>query len=414
MGDTRTLGSSTNIGTLSWTVNPAIAGTLSPANGAEPVFTPAAADAGKTFTFIITQNIGGCINVDSVHVLVRNLGLPSMTAQTVCLNAPATIGVPSVPNVSYAWTPATGLTDPNAATTTVSSVTSNSIYTLTATDIYGCTASGNATVGVNPAVVPSVTIPDVTVQLGSPGIPFSPQISPMPASYSYTWTPPSGVDNPFISNATAIPGNLGTYTYNLSVIDGNGCATSAPARLIVTMSTLPVTLSSFSGSVKNCGVQLNWKVVSADRFSHFVIERSNGRGFQSIGEVFYEADKELYYFADTDPGNGNWTYRLKLMDVDGRTAYSTMVLAKVNCSSNETLIVYPNPLNDKLYINSSKPVRKVSVFSIGGRLLMQREYGQVRAGVIQMTVDNHMPQGLYVLQVMAADGTIQNTKLIKQ
>lgn len=414
VGDSRTIGSSSNTGVLSWSISPAITGTLSPANGAQPVFTPAAGDAGKTFTFVITQDIGGCINTDSVKMLVRSLALPVMPAQTVCMNAPATIGIAAAPNVSYAWTPVTGLTDPNAATTTVSSVTSNAIYTLIATDIYGCTASGTATVGVNPVQIPSVTIPDVTVQLGSPGIPFSPQISPMPASYAYTWTPPSGVNNPYISNATAIPGDLGTYTYDLTVTDGNGCTTVAPARLIVTMSTLPVTLSSFSGSVKNCGVQLDWKVLTADNFSHFVIERNNGRGFQSIGRVNYEAYKEVYRFADSDPGNGNWTYRLRLMDLDGRSAYSTMVLAKVNCSSNETLVVYPNPLSDKLYINSSKPVRKVSVFSIDGQLLMQREYGQVQAGVIQMPVDNQMPQGLYVLQVMGADGTIQSTKLIKR
>ncbi|HYE55942.1 MAG TPA: hypothetical protein VD996_13920, partial [Chitinophagaceae bacterium] len=141
VGSSRTLGDAANTGTLTWTVTPAIAGTLSNASSAQPLFTPAAADSGKTFTFLVTQDIGGCINKDSVQVLVRKLTLPAMLPQTVCMNAPVTIGVTAQPGVTYNWTPVTGLSNANDATTTVGNATTSTVYTLQAVDVYGCSAS---------------------------------------------------------------------------------------------------------------------------------------------------------------------------------------------------------------------------------------------------------------------------------
>jgi hypothetical protein len=415
VGSSRTLGASSNTGTLNWTVTPAMAGTLTPVNGAEPVFTPAAGDANKTFTFIITQDIGGCINTDSVKIQVKNLVLPPMTAQTVCTNSNATIGVPAQPNISYSWTPVTGLTNPNAATTTVNNVTANSIYTLTATDAFGCAASATATVGVNPAPAPAVTIPAVTIAVGSPGVPFSPQVIPMPANYTYTWTPANQVNNPYIPNATGTPGAVGDYVFNLTVTNDNGCSITAPVTLhVVPFSVVPVILSSFNAGTRTCGVQLNWTIEAPENFSRFVVERSDGINFRAVGTVFYEQAKNQYHFDDVDPGNGKWLYRLKLIDVDGNFRYSPYIRASINCLAKETLLVYPNPLNDKLYIKSSKPVKSVILISATGAVILKKEYTQQEPGILLLPVENNIAKGIYILTVRATDGTIQSSKLVKE
>jgi hypothetical protein len=416
VGSSRTLGASSNTGTLNWIVTPTMAGTLTPVNGAEPVFTPAAGDANKTFAFTITQDIGGCINTDSVKILVRSLVIPPMAVQTVCMNTTVTIGTTAQPNVNYSWSPITGLANPNAATTTVSNVTANSIYTLTATDAFGCSASADAAVGVNPVPSPTVTIPPVTIAVGTPGVPFSPQISPTPASYTYTWLQTNQVDNPYIPNATAIPHGVGTYTYNLTVTDANGCTTTAPAILnIVTAAVLPVTLSYFTVAAKGCNVQLNWKAESADNFSRFVVERSgNGRNYEAIGTISFETGTSDYHFEDMEPGSGNWKYRLKLIDKDGSYTYSFVISVKINCSLNETLVVYPNPVTDRLYIKSSKAVKSITLLSVTGSLISRKAYNQAQPGVILMPVTFNLAKGIYILQVMSTDGTIQNSKLVKE
>jgi hypothetical protein len=342
--------------------------------------------------------------------------LPAMPAQTVCMNAPATIGVAPQQHVTYSWSPTTGLTDPNAATTTVTSVSSNSIYTLTAIDAYGCSATGNAAVGMNPVPAPTVSIPDVTAGVGSQGTPFSPQISPMPADYAYTWSPADRMNNAYIPNATAFPGAAGTYTYNLTVTDENGCTTTAPARLnVVQHSTLPVKLSYFRLTEKECGVRLNWKVESSENFSRFIIERKGSTGgYREIGVITHDQDRSQYLFDDVDPGNGNWTYRLKLIDLDGSITYSPVVASGINCSIENKVVVYPNPVNSHVFIKSSKPVKSVTLYSLTGNRIMMKVYNQSQPAIIQLPVNVQLLKGIYLLQVTSADGTIFNSKLVKE
>jgi len=111
--------------------------------------------------------------------------------------------------------------------------------------------------------------------------------------------------------------------------------------------------------------------------------------------------------------NGTWSYRLKLVDLDGVTRYSQIVLADVKCKSKSSLKVYPNPVQSMLYINSSKTVKSVAVYSLTGKLVMRKEFRQSVPGAIQLPV-NHLIKGIYLVQVIAEDGTAQPAKLIKE
>ena len=417
VGSTTTLGDASNSGTITWSVAPAIAGTLSNVNAAAPVFTPAAGDANKSFVFTISQDISGCISTSSVTIMVRQLTLPAIAPQTVCNSAAAAIGVVAQPNISYEWTPATGLSNPYAASTLVNSVTSTRAYTLTANDLNGCFATSMAVVGVNPGLAPTVTVPDVTIEVGNTSQPFNPQINPGAGTYTYNWTPANQVNNPYIANATGIPGGIGTTTYSLAVTDGSGCTSSAQARLNVTqhLSTLPITLASFIASSKSCGVALKWKVQSAENFAHFVVERSsNGASFTALRTISYEPSVETYLYDDANAGNGRWIYRLKLVDINGKTLYSPMVSATLKCASNASLMVYPNPVNQYVNINSSLPVQRVVLVSMTGKVILRKDFKQSQATMIQLPLNSFMTSGVYLLQVWAQDGTMQHTKLVKE
>lgn len=416
VGSSITLGDPANTGVITWSVSPAIAGTLNNVNSPSPVFTPAAGDANKTFVFTISQDIGGCVNTARVSIIVRQLALPAMTPKTVCSDASTTIGVTAQPNISYLWTPETGLADPRAATTTVSNITSTTAYTLTAIDINGCSATSQAVIGVNPTSAPAITIPDVVAGVGGTATPFNPQITPASPTYSYNWTPANRVNNPYIANATGTVGDVGTEKYTLSLTDDNGCTTTAQAQLkVVQLVTLPITLSRFKADNKNCGVYLSWKVESADHFSHFVVERSsNGILFSPLALIAYESFKDNYYYEDVDPGNGKWYYRLKLMDVDGTFKYSGVAEGSVSCQTKNKLVVYPNPVGSTVYINSSKPVKRVALVSLTGNVVVQQEYNQSQPALLQLQTGSFLAAGTYILQVWSHDGTVQYVKVLKQ
>lgn len=419
LGSSITLGDNSNTGALSWlwTVDPdeGLSGTLSSYTDPAPVFTPAAADLGKTFTFNLSQDIGGCINSSSVKITVKGFTLNNIPVQTVCSNASTSIGVTPASGVSYQWTPATGLSHPGAATTMVNNITGTSIYTLTATDATGCVATTEAVVGVNPMPSPDITIPDVTAPFGGSAPPFNPQVTGS-APYTYTWTPAATLDNPYIANATATSVSIGTTTYNLNVTDANGCTSSAPANLVVkVMGTLPVYLSSVTAQNRGCSVFINWKAESAESFSNFVVERSgDGNHFSAIATVYYDVNRFAYSFNDVMPGNGNWKYRLKLVDIDGRFTYSSVLMAKVNCVEQAGLSIFPNPVDNIVYIKSSKAISKIMLVSITGQTISQYVPSQNQPGIYSIPLRGKIAQGLYILQVTATDGTVQNSKLIKE
>ena len=113
----------------------------------------------------------------------------------------------------YLWSPATGLSDPTIANPDASP-TSTTTYTLTTTDIYGCPATDEVTITVNP--LPDVTAgPDqefcvdgvITLEAGG--------------AVTYEWSPADGLSDPNVQNPECTVDEETTYT--VTGTDANGC-----------------------------------------------------------------------------------------------------------------------------------------------------------------------------------------------
>lgn len=415
-GSSITLGDATNTGTIVWSVTPAVsAGSFTGETTAEPVFAPTSDDAGKTFTFTISQTAGACTSTSSVIINVRQLVLPAMAVQTVCANASATIGVTPQQNITYVWTPSTGLANPNAATTTINQVTGNSVYTLTATDMNGCFATSQAVVGVSATPAPEVTIPAVTIPIGSTPPAFQPQVNPGAGNYTYSWSPASRVDDPYIANATPLASGIGTTTYTLTVTNDQGCYSTAQVTFTVTpIITLPITLERFEAQSGPCSVELVWEIAHAENFSHFDIERSaDGVVFEKTGYTGFNSSIRTYRFRDDKPGSGKWFYRLKMVDRDDTHRYSDVLTQQVTCDKGAPLRVYPNPVGGFINIVSASPVESVQVISLSGAVVMRKEYKQSAFAPLRLVFDKPLVKGIYLLQVIRKDGKSESVRLLK-
>ena len=94
-------------------------------------------------------------------------------------------------------------------------------------------------------------------------------------------------------------------------------------RVTFPIQALPVELLSFEvgagAGAKEVG--LNWSVASERDFGYYGIERLVGQeNWREIGRV--DGGAEAYSFFDSDPAKGSNFYRLRMVDVDGTTAYS--------------------------------------------------------------------------------------------
>jgi hypothetical protein len=109
-----------------------------------------------------------------------------------------------------------------------------------------------------------------------------------------------------------------------------------------TFTTLPVTLTSFTASMQNKNVQLNWKTTSEDNINNYRVERSaDGRNFTSITSVqALNAGVANYNYVDNNPLSGVSYYRLNIQGMSGYQKYSQIVSVKSNTKNLAWL--YPN------------------------------------------------------------------------
>ena len=216
-------GNSSNLsvsGATSYVWTPA--GSLSNATSANPVATPTTT---TTYTVIGNDATSGCADTTTITITVN--GLPTVNAgATLLICAGATANLSATGATNYLWTPTTSLNNPNIPNPT-STATATTLYTVTGTDLNGCSASDTVSVIVTP--VPTANAGNNTsICLGS-----STTLNATGGT-SYSWSPSTGLSNPTIANPVASPTTTTTYTVTVT---SNFC--SATAQVTVSVNPVP-------------------------------------------------------------------------------------------------------------------------------------------------------------------------------
>jgi hypothetical protein len=182
-----------------------------------------------------------------------------------------------------------------------------------------------------------------------------------------------------------------------------------------TSTVLPITLTTFSGSLINNAAALRWSTASESNSKEFVIERSNnGVDFKAIGTVSTTNTNNTanYSFQDASLLSGDNYYRLKMVDNDGTFEYSkNLVAVKLSLSSTIGVLAYPNPTNGPLTINHGVGSNKgtITIIDLAGKKVA--EFG-INVGNTQTEINvSNLPAGNYFININN-DG-IKTLKLIK-
>jgi len=187
---------------------------------ANPTATPDA-----TTTYTVSTTLGTCTDSETITVTVADELMPDAgTDKIICYGESVTLsGSSSGTGLSYSWLPVDGLDNP-AEANPAANPASSTVYTLTITDLGGCTATDEALVTVNP--LPAVQAgPDTLVCPGSV-VQFSAS-----GGLSYAWNPVEGLSDP----ASPFPSYTASEPAAFSVIitDANGCSDTASASVEV-------------------------------------------------------------------------------------------------------------------------------------------------------------------------------------
>jgi hypothetical protein len=205
-------------------------------------------------------------------------------------------------------------------------------------------------------------------------------------------------------------------SFQFSYEDAAGKQGPAPANYIINWGTpLPVHLAAFTAAAEQSRSRLNWVTVAERNNKGFFIERSaDGRNWSENGFVATRApggnsDKKTEYVAyDEKPFAGINYYRLKQVDIDGKTALSEV--RKVVFGAEGSISIYPNPAMDQfsIVINDKTSVKEVRLTDVNGKVVY-------RAAEVSAEISlKGMATGIYLLQVEQNNGTVSSFKLMKK
>lgn len=181
-----------------------------------------------TYTVSLTVRTGGdCEDTKTRTVTVYNV--PETDAgpdQTIDYGTSTTLnGTAGIGSYTYRWEPADMVVNPNEATTQTVQLTSSVLFTLTATSTQGdCTESDQVNVNVNGAALSASITTDNAVICDTESSQLNANAAGGTFSYTYSWSPTTGLDNPNISNPVFTPSAIDnptqTYTYTCTINDG--------------------------------------------------------------------------------------------------------------------------------------------------------------------------------------------------
>jgi acetyl esterase/lipase len=177
---------------------------------------------------------------------------------------------------------------------------------------------------------------------------------------------------------------------------------------------LPVTLTSFAGRVNSadCTANLSWQTASEHNSHACEVQASgNGKTWAALGAVpshNQAAGASYAYRAGTLAGTRY--YRLRMVDSDGTATYSPVVTLTGMCEM-EPLQLVPNPVRDYALVSGLPAGRSQLLLynATGQRVLKLTAEGSARL------VLSNLPAGMYLLKVLAPDGTPSSTtRVVKE
>jgi hypothetical protein len=180
-------------------------------------------------------------------------------------------------------------------------------------------------------------------------------------------------------------------------------------------SPLPV---HFIGLVANRGAgnsaNLKWDVTDEENVMEYQVETStDGRSFHAAGAV-PAAGKPIYTFTDTHVASGTVFYRIKSVDLDGRSKYSGILRLPGNADNSfGNLMIYPVPAKDNVTVQHKKLTTKA-------RMIITTVDGRVAKEIIPAQGASHtiinisgLAAGTYFLRLDDGTGYGSAVKLIR-
>lgn len=218
-------------------------------------------------------------------------------------------------------------------------------------------------------------------------------------------------------NTVTVTGLTTNKTYHYSIFEYNGI--DAPVYDLVNAvsgsalinETLPVKWAYFTARQEAGVVKLKWGTLQEENSAYFIVERNTGTGYEMLDTILSAGNSSIpadYSYTDASCQGGQATYRIRQVDIDGRSTYSQVVL--IQFTNDDALFsIFPNPASGQFTVKlkSNRPaiISLVDVKGTTYRKLQVLNNQQIGIG--------HLPAGIYYV-ILEQDGVRNTRQLIKR
>lgn len=220
------------------------------------------------------------------------------------------------------------------------------------------------------------------------------------------------------------PSSSGAETATISI--DNTDLNEHPYDFLIqgTGTALPIQLASFSASVvRDNDVEVVWKTVSETNNYGFEIYRKRGETgeWTKIGFVQGHGTTlapQSYSYADAGLSLGKYYYRIKQVDLDGKSETFPDMLVTIGVGPGKFILAqnYPNPFNPNTQIEFVVPqtgYASVKVYNLLGQEVATAFAGNAEAQQINTARFNatNLPSGIYYYTLRSA-GKVETKRMV--
>jgi Secretion system C-terminal sorting domain len=213
----------------------------------------------------------------------------------------------------------------------------------------------------------------------------------------------------FTGSGTTYTGTTGAY--------GTTGTTRFDMVTVRYLAIVPIACSFFDASLKNDQVAVNWTASCTNTQSYFEVEKSaDGRNFSPISKTAAAQGNQQYVYTDLKPTRGNSYYRLRMVDIDGKSYYTNV--ARVNYRSQSLAInnIYPSLASTQVIVqinSNSNQTTALHILDMNGRIVKTMPL-KLLAGDQALPVDiSALLPGAYTVRLQTGSETV-TARFIRQ
>lgn len=210
--------------------------------------------------------------------------------------------------------------------------------------------------------------------------------------------------------------------------DGDDYGVYMQRYIIPGGATLPIELLNFEATRINPDeVQLNWETQTEINNKGFYLERmfENESMFEPIAWIDGKGNStfiEEYAYLDDNAFTGLTYYRLQQVDFDGTTTYSEIRVVTGEENQSDLigdLNLYPNPVQDFLNVKFQDlgehlgMTIRIKILNSSGQIVYSDKQNISAYEVLEIYHLDHLPSGMYILQIQLPDQSMYREKFIK-